>query len=120
MPIAAAMHPARMVAIPPTRIDERAPWTVRAKTSQPWTSYPNQALPLGGRMLRVSVQSSGSTPVNSPGNAAMARISTTIATDSQKTGRRRSTCHASLRIADPRVEDRVEQVDDEVGDEDDQ
>src|SRR3989440_2911851 len=120
MPTAAAMHPARSVASPPTRIDERAPWTVREKTSQPWTSYPNQAPPPGGRILRVSVQSAGSTPVNSPGNAAIARMTATIATDSQKTGRRRSIRQASLRIADPRVQHRVEQVDDEVGEEEDQ
>ena len=56
---------------------------MRANTSQPWKSYPNHAAPLGGAMLRSSVQSAGSAPANRRGATAIASTTTRIATDTQ-------------------------------------
>src|SRR5690625_1616274 len=119
-------------------IEARAPWIVRAKTSRPCRSSPNQCLELGDSMLRLRSAAFGSIRVKRPGKAAIRMNRMMRKAEIQKIGRRLSSSQASSQsprgrspvpallwascslISDPWVENAIYQVDDEVGEDVDQ
>src|SRR4051794_17539749 len=151
MPTRMARMPAVSVERTPTRIEARAPCTVREYTSQPCTSVPNQCCELGGSSESLRSQACGLIDVYSRGKTAITTNAKTSTAATQNSGRRRRSRQASptrLRglprltssgrmavplspalpcpsevtiasmslIADPRVQDGVQDVDHQAGD----
>src|SRR4051812_9602164 len=97
----------------PTSSDTRAPYTTRLHTSRPNSSVPRKFFPLGGLRRFTGSRRVGSCVATMPAASAATSMMTKTAAPVTTAGLRRRRCRASA-IADPRVNEDVEHVDDQV------